>query len=96
MNKQAKATVLERFPYKTLSKCCDSTNYVELAKVRNKVYKNLMAIDSTLNGAHGHLGLAMPDPAYTNRAGAAFAEIAADPVPYLPHLSAPTNSTRPM
>eukprot|EP00957_Ditylum_brightwellii_P130859 9982440-Ditylum_brightwellii.AAC.1 len=38
-----------------------------------------MAIDSTLNGAHGHPGLVMPDPAHTNQAGAAFAEIAADP-----------------
>eukprot|EP00957_Ditylum_brightwellii_P157251 11968022-Ditylum_brightwellii.AAC.1 len=79
MNKQAKATVLKRFPYKTLSKCCDATNYVELAKVRNEVYKNLMAIDSALHGAHGHLGLAMPDPVYTNQARAAFAEIAVDP-----------------
>eukprot|EP00957_Ditylum_brightwellii_P021475 1620170-Ditylum_brightwellii.AAC.1 len=70
MNKQAKATILKRFPYKTLSKCCSDINYVELAKVCNKVYKNLMAIDSALNGAHGHLGLAKPDPVYTNQGGA--------------------------
>eukprot|EP00957_Ditylum_brightwellii_P108855 8303595-Ditylum_brightwellii.AAC.1 len=82
MSKQAEATVLERFLYKPLSKCCEATNYVELAKVRNKVNKNLMAINSTLNGAHGHLGLAMPDPIYTNQAGAAFAKKAADPGPY--------------
>eukprot|EP00957_Ditylum_brightwellii_P012219 923032-Ditylum_brightwellii.AAC.2 len=78
MNKQAEETVLKRYPYKTLSNYCDATNYVELAKVRNEVYKNLTAINSALNRAHGHLGLAMPDPAYTNQTGAAFIEIAVD------------------
>eukprot|EP00957_Ditylum_brightwellii_P137603 10490353-Ditylum_brightwellii.AAC.1 len=48
MNKQAEAIVLGRFPYKTLSKWCDATNYMELAKVCNKVYKNLTAINSAL------------------------------------------------
>eukprot|EP00957_Ditylum_brightwellii_P042410 3211318-Ditylum_brightwellii.AAC.1 len=72
MNKQAEATVLEKFPYKALSKCSDATIYVEVAKVRNEVYKNLMAINSALNGNHGHLGLAMSDPGYTNQAGGTF------------------------
>eukprot|EP00957_Ditylum_brightwellii_P063761 4838192-Ditylum_brightwellii.AAC.1 len=74
MNKQAKAIVLKRFPYTTFSKCCDATNYVELAKAHNEVYKNLMAINNAINGAHGHLGLAIPDPVYTNQTGAAFVE----------------------
>eukprot|EP00957_Ditylum_brightwellii_P091222 6944860-Ditylum_brightwellii.AAC.1 len=39
-------------------------------------------VDSALNGAHGHLGLAMPDPAFTNRTGMPFVEIATDPRPY--------------
>eukprot|EP00957_Ditylum_brightwellii_P182687 13915328-Ditylum_brightwellii.AAC.1 len=72
MNKQAEVMVLEKFSYKTLSKCSDATNYVELAKVRNEVYKNLTAIDSALNGNHGHLGLAMANPGYSNQAGGAF------------------------
>eukprot|EP00957_Ditylum_brightwellii_P159722 12156806-Ditylum_brightwellii.AAC.1 len=72
MYKQAEATVLEKFPYKALSKCSDATNYVKLAKVRNEVYKNLTSIDSALNGNHRHLGLAMSDLGYTNQAGGAF------------------------
>eukprot|EP00957_Ditylum_brightwellii_P031083 2354655-Ditylum_brightwellii.AAC.1 len=64
MNKQAKAKVLEKFLCKALSKCSNATNHVELAKVCNKVYKNLTAIDSALNGNHGHLRLAMADPGY--------------------------------
>ena len=66
MNKQAEITVLKIFPYKTLSKYSDATNYVKLAKVCNEVYKNLTAVDSSLNGTHGHLCLAMADPAYSN------------------------------
>ena len=66
MNKQAEAMVLEKFPYKALSKCSNATHYVELAKVHNEVYKTFTAINSTLNGNHGHLGLAMSDPGYTN------------------------------
>ena len=82
MNKQALATVLEKFPYKALSKCSNATNYVELAKVRNEVYKNLTAIDSALNGNQGHLGLAISDPGYTNQAGGAFVKIPSNPGPY--------------
>eukprot|EP00957_Ditylum_brightwellii_P155161 11811669-Ditylum_brightwellii.AAC.1 len=90
MNKQAEVTVLEKFPYKDLSKCSDATSYVELAKVRNEVYKNLTAIDSALNGNNGHLGLAMSDPGYTNQAGGAFVEIPSNPGPY--NLTIATNT----
>eukprot|EP00957_Ditylum_brightwellii_P014547 1095426-Ditylum_brightwellii.AAC.1 len=79
MNKQAEAMVLEKFPYKALSKYSDTTNYVEFAKVLNKVCKNLTDINSALNGNHGHLGLAMSDPGYTNRAGGTFIEILTNP-----------------
>eukprot|EP00957_Ditylum_brightwellii_P116771 8906996-Ditylum_brightwellii.AAC.1 len=82
MNKQAKSTVLKKFLYKGLSKCSNATHYVELAKVCNKVYKNLMAIDSALNGNHRHLGLAMSNPGYTNQAGGTFVEILINPGPY--------------
>eukprot|EP00957_Ditylum_brightwellii_P140434 10699773-Ditylum_brightwellii.AAC.1 len=90
MNKQAEATVLEKFPYKTLSKYSDGTNYVELAKVRNEVHKNLTTIDSALNGNHRHLGLAMSDPGYTNQAGGTFVKIPSNPGPY--NLTIATNT----
>eukprot|EP00957_Ditylum_brightwellii_P108313 8263024-Ditylum_brightwellii.AAC.1 len=51
-----------------------------------------MAINSALNGTHGHLGLAMSDPAYTNQTGAAFVEIAADPGSYDLTIAANTDS----
>eukprot|EP00957_Ditylum_brightwellii_P146805 11176200-Ditylum_brightwellii.AAC.1 len=92
MNKQAEATVLKKFLYKSLSKCSDATNHVELAKVRNKVYKNLTAIDSALNGKHGHLGLTMSDPGYTNQTGGAFVEIPSDPGPYNLTIAANTGA----
>eukprot|EP00957_Ditylum_brightwellii_P109060 8319719-Ditylum_brightwellii.AAC.2 len=82
MKKQAESTVLEVFPYKNLSKCNEATNYVELAKVQNEVYKNLTAIDSMHDRMHRHLGLAMDDSAYTNRTRAPFVEIAVDLGPY--------------
>eukprot|EP00957_Ditylum_brightwellii_P132420 10097526-Ditylum_brightwellii.AAC.1 len=65
MNKQAEATVLKSFHYKILSKCSNATKYVELAKVRHEVYKNLTSVDSANNGIHGHLGLAMDDHTYS-------------------------------
>eukprot|EP00957_Ditylum_brightwellii_P080644 6133581-Ditylum_brightwellii.AAC.1 len=56
-------------PYKTLTKVNDYPNYVELSKLRRKVYRNCAAVHSALNGNMGHLGLVMPPSDYTARNG---------------------------
>eukprot|EP00957_Ditylum_brightwellii_P083192 6325333-Ditylum_brightwellii.AAC.1 len=70
MNSSAyEAAVLEKMPFKTLTKVRKDPNYVELSKLQHEVYQNYAALHSSQNGNNGHLGLVMEATKYATRTG---------------------------
>eukprot|EP00957_Ditylum_brightwellii_P156775 11932449-Ditylum_brightwellii.AAC.1 len=58
------AAVFAKMPYKEVTKVNEDLNYMELSKLRQEVYRNCVAVHSSLNGNMGHLGLVMPNAQY--------------------------------
>ena len=70
------------FPIKTLPKCYNTTNYIELNVLCKVVYHNWASIASSLNSMYGHLGAVMPDITYVAQIGDHHNFIVQDPGPY--------------
>ena len=79
--------IVTLFEFPELPTTKDKPTYAHTIDVRNKMYRNLVAVESSFGGGDcGHLGILMPTEPYRTKAGVDWIVPASDP-DMVPNLS---------